>query len=124
MTKEWRQLVALLLGVPELVLSEDFVKIKVAVNVSDKAAKLGFRHHSNASVQHPVHISLHKLLQGVFNSESVWVDDPPALPPVSKTRVKSSPAAANSNFQKPVTPSPSSAPSFEGTQVPVMNHQN
>ena len=35
LTKEWRQLVALLLGIPELVLTEDFVNAKVAVNVSN-----------------------------------------------------------------------------------------
>ena len=33
LTKEWRQLVALLLRIPELVLTEDFVNQKVAVNV-------------------------------------------------------------------------------------------
>jgi hypothetical protein len=34
LTKEWRDLVALLLGIPQLVLTEDFINTKVAKNVS------------------------------------------------------------------------------------------
>ena len=43
LTKEWRQLVALLLGIPELVLTEDFVNAKVAVNVSGSGGTGGVR---------------------------------------------------------------------------------
>lgn len=50
LTREWRQLVTLLLGIPELVLAEDIVAPKVSKNVSG----MGRRAHSSRRAHPPM----------------------------------------------------------------------
>lgn len=38
-------------------------------------------------------------MQGVFNAESVWTQEPPALPPINRKRTKS--AESKRSFEKP-----------------------
>ena len=73
-------------------------------------------------------------LQGVFNAESVWADEPPPLPPIPKSRVRSG-TAKKDPFRKTTASSSmseggalseslrsalsSAAPFYHGTKVPL-----
>ena len=57
--------------------------------------------------------------QGVFNSESIWSEEPPPLPAVTghKTRVKAT--EAKQDFQKTMTSASTTAASLNGTAMSV-----
>ncbi|MEW5300996.1 MAG: hypothetical protein WDW36_003882 [Sanguina aurantia] len=76
---EWRKLVALLLGLPQLVLHEDIVDVK--------------RYGGEG---------------GTYNSDSVWTDPPPALPPITRRPTKPKTPTGTGDFAALSSMSPGS----------------